>query len=231
MTLRQLLTHVISIAIFAFLVVAEHPFPNFLPSLTGSEFGLVESMQALLLFIAFIYVGVIFYTTDNMSKKMHVWLFAGLIGCVYVFLEEISYGQHYLNWTTPEYWQGLNDQNETNIHNVSSWFDQKPRLLLEIGVIIGGIIVPWMRSINREFSIMEKFDDFLPDNDLFITAIIAIIPRVYERVIDLIRLDDWHLFVRTSEVQELYFYYFVLLYFIPLHWRLKSKEPKKNNTN
>src|SRR3546814_4167282 len=51
--------------------------------------------------------------------------------------EEASWGQHYAGWLTPDNWQALNDQGETNLHNTSSWLDQKPRTLLEIGVIVG----------------------------------------------------------------------------------------------
>ena len=64
------------------------------------------------------------------------------IACLYIAGEEASWGQHYLGWATPEGWQAVNDQGETNLHNISSWFDQKPRSLLEIAIVIGGIRVP-----------------------------------------------------------------------------------------
>src|SRR5690606_13691057 len=76
------------------------------------------------------------------------WLALAALGCFYVAGEEISWGQHFLQWSTPEYWSALNDQQETNLHNVSSWLDQKPRALLEAGVVLGGIVAPALRALR-----------------------------------------------------------------------------------
>src|SRR6185295_2537016 len=78
--------------------------------------------------------------------REHPWLAAWVViaalCCLYVTGEEISWGQQLFHWTTPEYWTRINDQHETNLHNTSAWFDQKPRLLLETGVTVGGLIIP-----------------------------------------------------------------------------------------
>src|SRR3546814_9825984 len=73
---------------------------------------------------------------------------------------EASWGQHYAGWLTPENWQALNDQGETNLHNTSSWLDQKPRTLLEIGVIVGGILIP-MLALRRPALREGRFAIFL----------------------------------------------------------------------
>src|SRR3546814_4054045 len=75
--------------------------------------------------------------------------------------EEASWGQHYAGWLTPENWQALNDQGETNLHNTSSWLDQKPRTLLEIGVIVGGILIPLL-ALRRPALREGRFALFLP---------------------------------------------------------------------
>lgn len=212
-------TVIVPIIFFLFLLSVDRSFPNFLPGLTGSELGLVESLQALLLMGAVGIAGSLLLRGLTCPHWVKGWIAAGMLGSLYVFLEEISYGQHYFNWNTPEYWQTINDQNETNLHNTSSWLDQKPRLLLEIGVIIGGIIVPLLRRFRPQ-ALPERFKPILPDSALFVTALLAILPRVYERSITMMDIDDWHLFTRTSEVQELYFYYFTLLYLIFLRKRL-----------
>lgn len=46
--------------------------------------------------------------------------------CGVIAGEEASWGQHFLGWSTPESWNELNDQHETNLHNIGSWADQKP---------------------------------------------------------------------------------------------------------
>lgn len=211
--MTRTLTIFIPCAFFVFLLIADRPFPDFLPEITGSESGLVENLQAILLVAAFIVGANLLVRRPAAASWIKAWIIAGILGALYVFLEEISYGQHYFNWNTPEYWQKINDQNETNLHNTSSWLDQKPRLLLEIGVIVGGIIVPLLRWFRPQ-ALPVSLKPILPGNALFITALLAVLPRFYERAISIMDMDHWHLFARTSEVQELYFYYFALIYFI-----------------
>ena len=74
------------------------------------------------------------------------WFGLAALCCLYVAGEEISWGQHLFDWATPENWSEVNDQNETNIHNTSSWFDQKPRLVLLIGTVFGSLILPYLLS-------------------------------------------------------------------------------------
>lgn len=38
-----------------------------------------------------------------------------------VFLEEISWGQKYMHWRTPDFLLGANSQQETNFHNLDTW--------------------------------------------------------------------------------------------------------------
>ena len=71
-----------------------------------------------------------------------VWMAAATLGSLYVAGEEISWGQWIFHWQTPEEWAAINGQNETNLHNTSKWLNQKPRAILEIGILIGGIIIP-----------------------------------------------------------------------------------------
>ncbi len=184
-----------------------------------------------MLLLAFFVAGNLVIRRDlSYPLWIKAWLVAGMLGALYVCLEEISYGQHYFNWNTPAYWQAINDQQETNLHNISSWLDQKPRLLQEVGIFIGGVVVPLLRRFRPQ-ALPEKLKPILPDSALFITALLAIFPRIYERVITAMDLGHWDLFIRTSEVQELYFYYFTLLYFIFLRKQLTvfEKNPHSNS--
>ena len=220
----------IPIAFFALALIIDKPFPEILPGFTALETGLVENLQAFLLLLSLIVALHILSKAHCYPKWIKAWLTLGILGSLYVLLEEISYGQHYFNWSTPEYWQAYTDQQETNFHNTSSWLDQKPRLILEIGVIFGGLIVPLLRRI-RPSSIPEFSKPILPQNALFIIALIAIIPNIFERIMDLIGHPEWgEIFIRISEIQELYFYYFILLYFIDLKPQLDEHYKDKNHT-
>ncbi|HYD01233.1 MAG TPA: hypothetical protein VEB22_08410 [Phycisphaerales bacterium] len=71
-----------------------------------------------------------------------LWLLAWTAACIYFAGEECSWGQWYFKWGTPETFQQINDQGETNLHNTTSWLDQKPRALVELFIVCGGLIVP-----------------------------------------------------------------------------------------
>src|SRR3546814_15941194 len=93
--------------------------------------------------------------------------------------EEASWGQHYAGWLTPENWQALNDQGETNLHNTSSWLDQKPRTLLEIGVIVGGILIPLL-ALRRPALREGRFALFLPPLACVPVAVTAEASKPYD---------------------------------------------------
>ncbi len=151
-------------------------------------------------------------------RLLQLWLGLAAFGCFYVAGEEASWGQHYIQWATPEYWQTVNDQGETNLHNTSSWLDQKPRVLLEIGVVIGGILIPlaalrWPQIRRSRFAIILPPMICLPSALIAeIAAISKVIPNVFASVP--------LLFYRASEIQETYFYLFILFYLIVLRSRL-----------
>jgi len=71
------------------------------------------------------------------------------VGAIFACLEEISYGQHFIGWQSPRWFDQANAQHETNLHNL---LQDRPGKLLRNGslvaVALGGIILPaaatWM---------------------------------------------------------------------------------------
>lgn len=179
-----------------------------------SENGWHEIVQNITIAIAFL-IGLL--TLPKLDWKDHkwlgLWIALATLCCLYVTGEEISWGQHLLNWNTPEYWAKINDQNETNLHNTSDWLDQKPRLILLIGIIIGGLIIPALRRWKPE-RLPAKFSVIYPSNRMVVTALGVVLPYASQKIWHLVTGGD--LFERVSEVQELYMYYFVALYIFEL---------------
>src|SRR4030067_586570 len=77
----------------------------------------------------------------------------GALSCLYIAGDEMSWGQHFFHWNTPEYWAMVNRQEETNLHNTYDVFEKTPPSLLEAGIFIGGLILPlaaifypWLRA-------------------------------------------------------------------------------------
>lgn len=151
------------------------------------------------------------------------WILLFVLGSVYLGGEEASWGQHWFGWQTPEGMQALNDQQETNLHNVSSWLDQKPRFLLEMWVLFGGIVYPLWRLRAGVQLTPDRWSYWLwPSMVTLPTALLAILVNLPDR------LNDWFgmplpppLDIRLSETQEFYFALFLGLYLCSIFVRLR----------
>ncbi len=102
--------------------------------LIWNENKLVESIQILFLLLTLYHLikNIITKNKHKFSKIFLYFLYFYTLGLIYFFLEEISWGQHYLKWETFEILKELNNQGETNIHNISNIFDQLPRGILTL---------------------------------------------------------------------------------------------------
>lgn len=186
----------------------------------NSETGPHEMLQFLCIFLAF-FAGVfaLFKVDWRVQRPLGLWVAFATICALYVSGEELSWGQHVLEWSTPEYWAQINDQQETNLHNTSDWLDQKPRLLLFIGIVIGGLVVPALRRWKPSV-LPEKFSAIYPPDCLAVTALGVLGPYTIDKITGIWGL---HFFERVSEVQELFMYYFVLLYLIALRQTITTQ--------
>ncbi len=151
---------------------------------------------------------------------LRAWVGLIAVACIYLAGEEISWGQHLFKWETPAAIERINDQRETNLHNVSSWFDQKPRLLLEIWVLVGGVVVPLLELRRGSRLAPDTFRYwFWPTMDCMPAATLAIVVRLPERVKELFDIEALPYELRYSEPQEYYFALFLTLYLASLYAR------------
>jgi len=170
------------------------------------EGGPHETMQAVTMFIAFIMAT--YLAIRIKGKWLKLWFGIAALASFYVAGEEVSWGQWIFYWDTPEGWAQINDQQETNLHNTSAWFDQKPQIILQIGVLVGGIIIPLLKLFKPE-KLPTRFNAIYGDYHLLPTALIALSLKLSDTILDAMH---WHFFYRVSEVLELYLFYFVALY-------------------
>ena len=191
--------------------------------LVSEQTGLLEFINALFpLLTALVALRLLFFHQIRSDWFLVCWALAMAVGGIYLAGEEASWGQHYIGWTTPEFWTSVNDQQETNLHNVSHWFDQKPRLILIVGIIVTGIIQPWLH-LNRPNVLWRRFD--------FIYPALALVPLACCVLFTLLISKVWaeaysFLFrqLRSGELQELYIVWFLLAYSLSLYWRAKLIE-------
>lgn len=142
------------------------------------------------------------------------------LGCLYIAGEEHSWGQHFFYWNTPEYWAEVNRQAETNLHNVHEWLNHQPRAVIQIGVFVGGLLVPlaaWFFPIVRR----NRWSLFLPAAALVPTALGWALFRASNQVTKMLGTS---LVQRPSESVETFIYLFLLFYVIVFARRIKELE-------
>ena len=147
-----------------------------------------------------------------------------LVGILYYFFEEISWGQHIFGWKTPYFFSKLNHQKETNIHNISNLFNEVPRNILLIWCTLSFLLIKFFKSISLE---LKKF--ILPNENLKLISILILIFYVPDLLIDKLDLAPGHPaendkeialnvffeivsfnFVRLSELHEVMFNYYII---------------------
>jgi hypothetical protein len=142
--------------------------------------------------------------------------------CFYTAGEEMSWGQHFLQWKTPEYWTALNRQDETNLHNVSAWFNQRPRLILEIGILVGGILLPLWRLAKGNFE-HPFLTLFVPPAQILVVSVTSLAIKVFDHATK--RCDNCdYLLPRPNEALESGIYLFLLYYLIMFYRRVRALE-------
>lgn len=209
---------VLFVIIFGTAIISRDVYDTFF---TG-ELGIIELATPILLIPALISGFIIFINRKKLVlKQLGAWALLMTLACVYFAGEEISWGQQLVGWGTPEWIKEVNDQQETNLHNMSSWFDQKPRLLLEMFVLFGGIIMPLKRKLQGKELSPGGWQYWLyPSYVCLPVAILVIFSRMPERTNILFGQSDIMVGVRCSEIQELYFATFLMLYLLSIRSRL-----------
>jgi hypothetical protein len=190
------------------------------------ELGILENLGPLLLLPA-IFCGLALTRHRRVFPEawIVIWFLLHGLGALFFAGEEISWGQHFFNWQTPGTIAALNDQNETNLHNMSSWLDQKPRIALWVWALTGGFFAPmaiglgWLRTGG-------------PENWRYwvIPPRICMMPGL---LVGSVRLPEYLSFymgitppfpfdIRASELQELFITMFLSLYLVSVYRRARA---------
>ena len=182
------------------------------------ESGVVELTTVLWLIVA---IGICI-SSFNITRRLEIrgwlkaWLVVLILGALYFALEELSYGQHIFGWKAGATMSKLNDQQETNLHNISAVFDQLPRTLLELGILIGGIVMPLYRHFrNIRLEPSNRLYWQWPTMDCVTIGLMVILLRPVFSVIET-RV------INTGEAKENLMAMFIMLYCISLWFRLRK---------
>lgn len=182
----------------------------------GTEQGAIEIGHTIMPAIACV-LAVILMTDRRVraSRPLMIWLGVAAFGSFYMAGEEASWGQQFFHWGTPELWQEVNDQAETNLHNTTALLDQVPRAVLRLGVFLGGLVLPLLFAC---FPKLWKRPSALlvPPAALIPAAIGAIFFQWIDQFLSI------QIVGRTSEMEETFLMLFVLFYVIVLRRRVRQ---------
>jgi hypothetical protein len=186
-----------------------------------SRVGVLESATGLLALAAGLVALVAsFHSVVRRNWKVRVWLLLFFVAMVYFAGEDLNWGQYYFGWEVPQYFLDHNKEHETNLHNMSTWFNQKPRLAAQLWLVIACIAVPLGWRLPRRLT--EKFVPamFWPDRRLVFVAALALLAFAADW------LSKRGIIPRTmrwSEVEEIYFAYAWLIYSYLLIARVRKQ--------
>jgi len=126
-------------------------------------------------------------------RQQEAYWFCGLLvfACLFVAMEEISWGQRILGYQPAELFLAYNSQQEANFHNLVN--DYSRARTLGYALMVFGIILPFSKSIPAIASLHERFGIICAPQHL--AASFAVVAT----------LQFWHPFNYTGEWVELMF--------------------------
>ncbi|MEQ9617155.1 MAG: hypothetical protein RLN60_03875 [Phycisphaerales bacterium] len=170
------------------------------------------------------------YRSAFPKKWLTVWFSLGVAGMIVFAGEEMSWGQHLGFWggeDIPEGFRELNDQNETNIHNlvgIGNAIDRGSTNAIVGGTFFAFVILPFIQRAKREtMSFTNPGYWFWPTRAGLVAGLGVLLIRFPERIYMWTTGAestpfDW----RHSEIHEFYIGLLMTIYMVSLHHRLKA---------
>ena len=211
------------VLVLAGLIAASQRAPSFYDAWVIPEgYGVLEVAQFAIMLVALALAVRLLFNPFVLRRPfvLTVTIIAAL-SCLYIAGEEMSWGQHFFHWNTPDYWAEVNRQQETNLHNTYAVFEKYPRAILEIGVLIGGIIIPLAAAFMPRIRAM-RLSLFFPPAALLPASLIVFAIKIADMAFQKGHVRE--LLHRPSETIELYLYFFILAYLIVFSRRIGELE-------
>ena len=113
-----------------------------------TENGFIENLQTIFVLISIILLIKVKFKLKKFNF-IHIFVIIKIIALTYYLGEEISWGQHFFKWNSPAIFQEINNQKETNLHNISNLFDQLPRALVFFWCAFSIILIKFIKLKNK----------------------------------------------------------------------------------
>ncbi len=195
-------------------------------SLDGS--GLVESLTFFVLLVGIIFglCAVVLHWKKIPSRLLRFGLIAWILGCVYFAGEEISWGQWYFGWSTPETLSDINRQDETNLHNTTSWLNEKPRTVVELWFLFAGLFVAVARLSGKFRFPDSDWREWINPHAVGVSACIVFL---FSKFLEY-GSSQFAESLSNSEIRELIIAYFLSIYLLSTWLILRRRHPETVTT-
>ena len=189
------------------------------------ENGFIENLQAIFVLVSIIILIKIKFDLKKLNF-VNLFIIIKIFALIYYLGEEISWGQHFFKWDSPIIFQEINNQKETNLHNISNLFDQLPRTLVMIWCMLCPLIF-WLLKKFKNVSLIIICPSFILSY-ISLSLTLLILPDL---IIDKLDLHPGHVdkfgkdileakfydlitfnYVRLSELHELLFAFYFFIY-------------------
>lgn len=194
-----------------------------------SPHGFLENGPTIFLIAAVVYMVQAFRKPGVWEDySIRGWMLLFILAAVYFSGEDLNWGQYWFNWDVPQYFLENNKEQETNLHNMSTWFNQKPRLVMLVWALVACALVP----LGWEWP-KQKLSRIVPDvlwpktRDFLFVVIVAGLFQAAENYEQAVLKDNLFGDIRFSELQELLLAYLMMLYALHLRDRLPLKKSEK----
>jgi hypothetical protein len=190
----------------------------------NGEMGFIELGTAAMLLAAAVILAQEARRLFRNGERWNGWLAAILaFGAFLVMGEEISWGQWFFHWDSPEWFLEHNAQGETNLHNLVFVKKDIPKWLVVIGIAVFGLVMPFLKGASR-----RRIGPF--DRKMLPTAVCAPVAFVVVASHVVVKLLWWILGLELEpligidvrEATEFYIALFGLIYALSLRLRLQS---------
>lgn len=194
--------------------------------LTERETGIIENLTVLVLVLAIGYGVRSFRARSKLPvRRLGVWIALVSLAALVFLGEEISWGQHYFHWETPELWSGVNYQNETNLHNLNKLVNHLPRFLFSVMTFVGGIVAPIIIRAKRiSLNPAAPYYWLWPTIVCTPACIMALTIGIPDKIAYELDLELWgFLEIDPNELKECFLAIFMFLYTLSFYLRLKKQ--------
>lgn len=202
------------------------------------ESGFLENATIIALVPAVVLGLMLVLRRGALPRQVGLWMLLGTIATFYFAGEEVSWGQHWFGWGTPETIGEINRQHETNIHNIEiegwTWlidvfFNNMPRQLMLVAAIAAIITSIVFRRLHADpAGPAQRLYWIIPTTCIIPVAALLIFSTVPEHLFQDTALDTpgsytyYTLIEPGGELKELAGAAMILIYFVSAIVRFRA---------